>query len=340
MGAAALLAALVAGCPERLVMRPPPAPAVTGVPDLSPAPDCGSYDAAAVMACVSAERYEADARAIARARAPGSEHHRAIRDMCATQLTELGYETRVVDYGTGANVIGDKPGFSKPDEIIVVGAHYDQKGDCPGADDNASGVAAVLEAARVLAAGRFDRTLVLACWDEGERGQLGSAAHAERAQQDGAKIQLAVSFEAIAFASEEKASQTVPAGFERLFPDQVLALIDSDFRANFLTVVAESATEPWAKRVVTHGQSESLAVHVLTLTERMKVKQKELHRSDHASFWDRRFPAMLVTDSGPFRNPRVGCRNGRDEASTLDFHFATRATRAAIGAIVDALEPR
>lgn len=338
VGVAAL--STLAGCPARRVMSPDQDVPVTGVPDLAAPDACGGYDAGALMSCVSAKHIETDARLIAHERPPGSAHHAAIRDTCLERFDALGYDTRLVDYGTGTNVIGEKPGFSKPDAVVVVGAHYDQLAGCPGANDNASGVAALFEAARVLSAARFDRTLVVACWDEGERGQLGSEAQATEAEASGAKIQLAVSFESLAFSSAVESSQRVPEGFEQLFPDLALALIDNDFRADFLTVVAETATEGWAERVMAHGARDQLAVHVLTLTERMKVKQRSLPRSDHASFWDHGFPAMLITDTGPFRNERVGCAKGQDEVATLDFAFAARATRAGVGAIAEALEIR
>jgi Zn-dependent M28 family amino/carboxypeptidase len=333
-------AAVGLACPRRLVTTSPPLEPVTKVPDLSGPADCGGHGADALMACVSRERIETDARAIAKPRPPGSPHHADVKRRCGERFTELGYEAELHDYGTGVNVLGTKPGFSKPDEIVVVGAHYDQKGTCPGADDNASGVAALLELARVLSKARFDRTLVVACWDEGERGQLGSRAHAERAKKNETQVALAVSLEAVAYASDEKETQHVPEGFERLFPDQALALLDDDYRANFLTVVAETSTEKWADRIVAHGKAIELDVRVLTLTERMKVKQRELHPSDHVSFWDRTYPAMLITDSGPYRNDRIGCENGADSADTLSYPFAAQTTRASLGAIVEALELR
>jgi hypothetical protein len=331
----------LAGCPSRRVMRPEPDPGVA-VPVDGEDDACGPYSADTLMRCASQARIEADVRSLAVARPPGSDGLAKARELCRGRLESLGYEVRLMDYGGGVNVIGDRPGFSKPDERVIVGAHYDQLGGCPGADDNASGVAAVLEAARVLATARFDRTLTVSCWDqgEGEPGQRGSSEHARAAQAAGGRVALALSFEAIGFASREKDSQTVPEGFEQLFPDQALALLDNDFRADFLTVVAETSTEPLALRAVAHGKKNELGVHVLTLTERQKQKQKKLHRSDHASFWEQGMPGLLFTDSGPFRNPRIHCRRGDDDAESLDYDFAARVARTGIAVLADALELR
>ena len=237
-------------------------------------------------------------------------------------------------------MVGVKPGFSAPDERVVVSAHYDHLARCPGADDNASGVAAALEAARVLSSATFDRTLVVACWDEGERGQLGSAAYARDARRFGQNIVLSVVFEAVGFESDQPNTQTLPEGFEKVFPDQALAMLDNDYRGNFLTVVADRKSMTWAKRVVDHGGRFDLGVHTLRVTERIKQHQKHLHRSDHVSFWAEGMPAMLLTDTGPFRNPHIGCKHGVDGPDEISYPFVERVTRAGVGAIAEALEVR
>ncbi len=321
-------------------MKPRPNPPVSSVPDLSARPGCQALDAKSLMACVSADALHDDVGRLAEPRPPGSVGHTKVRTLCEQRLLALDYEPTSVRYGTGINVIGTKPGFSKPEEVVVIGAHYDAVAGCPGANDNASGVAAVLEAARVLSTARFDRTLVVACWDEGENDQAGSIAHAAQAEGEEVQVKLAVSFQAVFFASHAVDSQRVPEGFERAFPDQSLALLDNDNRADFLTVIAESSTETWADRMVEHARHVDLSVHRLTLTERMKVKQRDFHRSDHVSFWERGFPAMLVTDTGPFRSDRVGCKSGSDDKNVLDYAFARKVTQASVGAIVSALQLR
>jgi len=341
---ACLLPAAVA-CGESFTMNPqdgPPhlPPMGTEVPHLDGGDRCGPYSAQTLMHCVDTDRITADVKTVAQPRPPASAHHLAVRELCAERLRAAGYEVRLHDYGTGINVVGVKPGFSKPQEQVVLSAHYDHLPGCPGADDNASGVAALLESARVLATARFDRSVVIACWDEGERGQLGSAAYARQAQARQERLVGVFSYEAIGYASSEPGSQKVPERFEEAFPDQALTLLESDYRANFLTVVAETATEPSAAAVVRHGRSLGLPVHVLSLTERQKVKQKTLHRSDHASFWDAGYPALLLTDTGSFRNPHLHCLDGPDRADTLDYRFIATATRAGLGAAVDLLQLR
>ncbi len=145
---------------------------------------CGTGSATAIADCVEQSRYEADLKFVAAPRPPGSAHHQAVRDLCAARFAEYGFTVEQHDYGTGSNVIGVLPGAS--DERVIVSAHYDSTdGSCPGADDNATGVAGVLETARVMATASLDRTLVVACWDEEEDGLIGSDAYAARAKQSG-----------------------------------------------------------------------------------------------------------------------------------------------------------
>jgi hypothetical protein len=298
---------------------------------------CGPFSPASLMGCVKRERLEADVMAIAKPRPPGSEHHNSVRELCRRRFAEHGFEASLRAYGSGVNVVGVKRGFSKPLEHVVVSAHYDQRPDCAGADDNASGVAAVLETARVLALGRFDRTLVVACWDEGEAGQRGSAHYAGEARKRDERIILAVAYEAIGFVSHEPDSQLIPDRFEQLFPNQALAMLDNQHRGDFLTIVTDLGAEEPANVIAKHAEAARLSLQVLLLTEAAKAKQKSLHRSDHSSFWDAAYPALLVTDTGPFRNPTIHCKEGSDAPDTLDYDFAASVTRVTVAAIAEQL---
>lgn len=341
--AACLLSMALLACAVKTTKRPPPPGGrakLTLPPDLAVDTECGTASPIALSRCVDAMRIRADVERMAVPRPPGSAGHEQVRGHCRRRLSELGFQVNMHSYGTGDNVIGIKPGFSTPDERIVVSAHYDHIAKCPGADDNASGVAAALEAARVLGSARFDRTLVVACWDEGEKGQLGSAAYARDARRFGHDIVLAVAFEAVGYRSDRPDTQTIPEGFEKVFPEQALAMLDNEYRGDFLTVVADRKSMTWAKLVVDHGGRFDLGVHILRVTERIRAHQKHMHRSDHVSFWGEGVPAMLLTDTGPYRNPYIGCQRGIDGPEKLSYDFVEQVTKAGVGAIAEALEVR
>jgi Zn-dependent M28 family amino/carboxypeptidase len=310
------------------------------MPDLGAAEGCGPYAPDSLLRCVDGARLERDLRFIAQPRPPGSEHHEAVKRRCADRLAELGFEVEMQGYGSGVNVIGRRPGFSRAREHVLVSAHYDHLEGCAGADDNASGVAVALELGRVASTATFDRTLVIACWDEAERGQLGSKAYAAAARERGDRIVTAIALEAVGYAKSDPDSQKIPERFEELFPDQALALVEHDHRANFLAVIAEASSEQSADAVARYGASVALRVHVLSLTEAVKAKQRAFDRSDHTSFWDVHYPAMLLTDSGDYRNPYFHCKAGEDGADTLDYRFLELVAQATVGMVAELLITR
>ena len=130
---------------------------------------------------VEQKRIERDVQAFALVRPPGSAGWRRVQQLIAKRLTDLGFELERHAYGTGTNLIGTLRGSN--DEQVIASAHYDHIEHCAGADDNASGVAAVLELSRLLAGTARGRTLRVAFWDEEERGLLGSRAFAQRARK-------------------------------------------------------------------------------------------------------------------------------------------------------------
>ncbi len=316
--------------------RPPPM-----VPDLSDDRACANDSISGLTRCIEDGYIERDIRRIALHRPPGSPHHAAVQALCAERLAGMGFEMEVMRYGSGTNVIGVKPGFSKPGERVVLGAHYDQVQWCDGADDNASGVAVLLELARVLSQATFDRTLVVACWDEGEREQRGSRAYAERARSIGERVAVALCIEAVGYASSEPDSQRLPERFEEVFPDQALSLLDNDYRGDFLALVSEAHTDDYAAAATRASKELGLPLQILRLTEAQKRKVKgDMHVSDHVSFWNVDVPAMLFTDSGRYRNPNIGCTLHPDAADTLDYVFTGKVARAALAAAVTALQIR
>lgn len=278
---------------------------------------------------VDGARYRAELEIVAAPRPPGSAHWRAVQDRCAQIFGEAGLAVERQDYGSGVNVLGELRGTTSPDEIVLVGAHYGSLSDCPGADDNASGVAGVLEIARLLGQKSFAKTLIFACWDEEETGLHGSRAFVARLPAS-RRLTAHFNFEMIAFASGVPDSQTIPSGFSRLFPAQVAALEANQRRADFVALVADSASAPAAARFVVEANAIGLPVQRLDVPDVLKgaAELGDLRRSDHAAFWDAGLPGIMITDTADFRNPSYHCRSGSDTVATLNFDFATKVVRA------------
>lgn len=311
------------------------APAAIDVPPAV----CGSSSPAAIMACVREADLMRDVTQVATARPPSSAHHDVVRDLCAERFAALGYTVERFNYGTGVNILGVKPGLDPAAPRVLVSAHYDHVGTCPGADDNGSGVAGVLEAARVLATGRYDRTLVVACWDEEERGLIGSQAYARRAAAAREAIAVAYVFEMIGFRSSEPESQRLPTGLNLVFPRQATQIRENDNRGDFITLIANESARPAAAAMERAATALSLPSVSLFLTpaQTRSALYGDLQRSDHAPFWVADYPAIQITDTAEFRNPRYHCRGGQDTVDSLDPAFMRLVVQATVGSAAETL---
>ncbi|MDB4929087.1 MAG: Peptidase [Myxococcaceae bacterium] len=330
-------AALEAGLPDAGA----DVPAAVDVPAVVDAPpaNCGTSGPAALAACVREADLARDLAAVASPRPPASAHHDEVRELCATRFAALGYAVERHDYGTGVNVVGVRAGSDATAPRVLVSAHYDHIDGCPGADDNGSGVAGVLEAARVLATGRYERTLVVACWDEEERGLVGSQAYARRARANGEAIAAAYVFEMIGYRATAPDTQRLPPGLNIVFPRQAAQIRENGNRGDFIALVGDES----ARASLTAMERAAAAVGLPTVTIALSASQTasplygDLQRSDHAPFWAAGYPAIQITDTAEFRNARYHCRGGPDTADTLDPAFMRQVVSATVGSAAETL---
>ena len=218
------------------------------------------------------------------------------------------------------------PGSDHAEEVVVLGAHYDTVPGSPGADDNGSGVAALLEIARALRSARPLRTVRCAFfvneeppWFQTEA--MGSLRYARRARERGDRVIAMLSLESIGYYSDAAGSQQYP------FP---LGLGRPD-RGDFLGFVANRASRRLLRRVVDSFERQRL------LPAQSAVAPgwvPGVSWSDHWAFWAHGYPAVLVTDTAPFRYPAYHTEADTPER-LCDEPFA-RAT-AGLGAVALAL---
>ncbi|RYE93814.1 MAG: M20/M25/M40 family metallo-hydrolase, partial [Myxococcales bacterium] len=283
---------------------------------------CAGSTPEQLMGCVSSDRYRQDVEAIAVERTPDTGPWLTVQDRCATVLAGLGFTVERHAYATGVNVVGTLPGTDRADELVLLGAHYDHIDGCHGADDNATGVAAVLEAARVLAGHGWSRSLAVACWDEEELGCLGSKAWATRARSQGQTLQAVYNFDMIGYTDAEPYVQVPPSELQPLFPGEYTQLENNEFRGDFVLLMHDTASlGPAASFEKYFEKSGRIASRLLVPGEYLKTLD-EVRRSDHRSFWDRDFPAIMITDTGDSRNPGYHCKKDPDDLASLDYPFA------------------
>jgi hypothetical protein len=304
--------------------------------------ECRNDSPEGLMGCVQTARLTADLEAIVGDRSPGSTLWQAAQDLCASTFTTLGYTVERHDYGTGLNVIGVREGAEPSAGRVLVSAHYDGVPGCPDADDNASGVAGVLEVARVLSTASFRRTTVLACWDEEEDGLLGSEAYAQRAFAAGENILVSLVFEMIGYADDTPGAQTLPEGIGALFPEQLAWVEARENRGDFIAVISDDLSRTAHTALSYYAPAVALPIVVMEVPAWIKDSPLigDLRRSDHASFWDVDIPSLFITDTSEFRNPHYHCGSGDDSADTLDPVFGTKVVQTTVGAAASLLELR
>ena len=186
-------------------------------------------------------------------------------------------------------------GAGNPGEIIVLGAHYDSVAGSPGADDNASGVAALLEIGRVLAHSRPERTIRLVAFVNEEPpffpfGEMGSRVYARAARQRGDDIRVMLSLEMLGCYSDQRDSQQYPPFMRWLYPDC----------GNFVAFVSNLASRRVLRETVRAFRAhsdfpcESLATFSFV---------PGVAWSDQLSFWREGYHALMVTDTAFYRYP-------------------------------------
>jgi Zn-dependent M28 family amino/carboxypeptidase len=203
--------------------------------------------------------------------------------------------------------------------VVVIGAHYDSCGDTPGADDNASGVAGLLELARLLAAKPPARAVELVAYTLEEppyfrTDSMGSVRHARSLSEARREVRLMLSLEMIGFYRDAAKSQSYPlAPLKLLYPDE----------GNFIAIVAPFDDLGVTRRVkaLFRGASDLPAV---SINAPRFVQGVDF--SDHASYWRFKMPAMMITDTSFLRNPNY--HGSGDTPETLDYARMAKVVRA------------
>ncbi len=196
---------------------------------------------------------------------------------------------------------------------LIIGAHYDVHfNNNPGADDNASGVAAIVEIARLLKKHKpqLSHRIELVAFTLEEQphfrtSDMGSYQYAAKLFKENVPVKLMISVEMIGYYSDAPASQTYPVSFLKLlYPS----------RGNFIGVIGQALDRTVVKRTKQH-LTVSPALPVYSINAPAFIPG--IDRSDHRNFWRFKFPAVMITDTANFRNPNYHTAN--DTPDTLDY---------------------
>lgn len=202
----------------------------------------------------------------------------------------------------------------KPRPPILIGAHYDAVVGSPGADDNATGVAVLLELARAFhqAPARHPIRLVAFDFEETSYALAGSTYYATSLQQEPLRLMLAL--EMLGYCDRSPNSQQYPPGLKYFFPNQ----------GNFIGLIGNLKTIPDLIHLSRHLRRAGVPCRWLPAGRRGMILP-DTRRSDHAAFWDRGDRALMVTDTANLRNPHY--HKPSDRLETLDLDFLTGVCR-------------
>ena len=239
-----------------------------------------------------------------------------------TQFQAAGFAVASESYEIAgdsvSNLVATLPGRTRPDEIVIVGAHYDSILGSPGANDNASGVAALLCIARSLAAEAGNqRTIRFVAFVNEEppyfqTGSMGSRVHARRAKSKEEKIVAMLSLETMGYYSEGINSQFFPYHLGLFYP----------WTGNFIGFVADRNS-----RDLLFESVAAFRQHTRFPSEGLSAPSwiTGVDWSDHWSFWEEGYAALMVTDTAPYRYPHYHSRD--DTPDKICFDCLTRVTR-------------
>jgi hypothetical protein len=254
----------------------------------------------------------------------------AAADYIEETLRQLGYAMAMQVYDVNGVVVRNLEteivGSQWPDEIVLIGAHYDSLRGTPGANDNASGVAALLEIARLLTKINPARTVRFVAFVNEEppffySSEMGSRVYARRARERGDNIVAMFSLETIGYYADTKGSQHYPLPFYSLFyPDT----------GNYIAFVGNLSS-----RALVRKSLGSFRQHTAFPSEGIAAPGwlGGIHWSDHWSFWREGYPALMVTDTAPFRYPHYHA--GSDTPDKIDYPRMARVVAGLARVTVD-----
>ncbi len=237
-------------------------------------------------------------------------------------VTEQPYQAEGQEY---RNIIAS---FGPPEaERIIVGAHYDVCGEQPGADDNASAVAGLLETARLLQpqAGALTRRLDFVAYSLEEppffaTEHMGSAVHAQSLHAEKARVRAMFCYEMIGYFSDAPGSQQ--------FPDAALAALYPS-TGNFIIVVGQQGQEALTQQVQALMRAHS-TIDVQRIN--LPASQPLAGLSDHRNYWHYGYEAVMINDTSFLRNPHY--HEASDTLDTLDFERMAQVVDGVLGALL------
>jgi len=235
-----------------------------------------------------------------------------------SEFSKMGYQTTTQDYKVdnkiARNIIAELKGTEDADKIIIIGGHYDTGANTKGANDNASGIAATLALAKIFSNKHQKYTIRFVAFANEEppyfhSETMGSLVYARQLKADNENIIAMLSLETMGYYSNEKGSQKYPPPLNWFYPDT----------GNFIGFVSNLNSEDLLYRAITSFRKNS---EMPSEGGIIADFVPGVGWSDHWSFWQVDYPAIMVTDTAVFRYPHY--HRSTDTIDKIDFDSLTR----------------
>jgi len=250
------------------------------------------------------------------------EAQRRAAELIEASLRGAGLDPRIQD----GNVAAEMRGSRLPDEIVIVGAHYDSVTGSPGANDNGTGVAAVLALARRFARSAPERTLRFVAFADEEppvfmTDAMGSRIAAGECRRRGENVVAMLALETLGCYSDEPGSQQ--------YPIPLLSLVYPD-RGDFVTFVGNTSSGSLVRRAIGAFRERAM---IPSEGAALPGWIPGVGWSDHESYWREGYPAIMVTDTALFRDPRY--HTAQDTPEHVDCGRLARVVEGLVAVVED-----
>lgn len=251
------------------------------------------------------------------------------KDFLISSLTQSGYKINQQEYKIDDkfyyNIEVEKKGITKPEEIIIIGGHYDSAYTSPGANDNGTGAAATLELAKIFTNKKTNRTIRFVEFTNEEppffcTENMGSLVYAKNLHKQNEKVVAMLSLETMGYFSDQPGSQEYPHPINLIYPNQ----------GNFISFIGNIKSSSLVKKSIA-----SFRNHVKFPSQGTALPSfiPGVGWSDQWSFWQQGYPGIMVTDTAPYRYQYYHTID--DTIDKIDFDKFTRVVNGLVNVISD-----
>ena len=274
-------------------------------------------------------------------RVPGTEYHKECQYYIKILLENYGYEVEdfVFPYYDfyghkkyGNNIIGK---IECGKDIILLGAHYDTAIGTPGADDNASGVSALLEIARCIKESKekLNCSIWIVAFDLEEYGFIGSHYLVEHIKCQNIKVKQSIVLESIGYTSNKKVYEILPGKIKikMLLKRPLIAVRYLTMKSDFVVIAGDNSSRNFVNILKRNMDNLGLK-NLVYITKNRGIELPQVRLSDHRNFWDNDIPSIMVTDTAFMRNPNYHKKT--DTIETIDFDFLEKIANSILYTIL------